>query len=52
MKGGEVERSDLSFEIFTCNEFPYDCSREVLRFTISTSHFMMGFEDVPKHTSY
>ena len=49
-EGGErgVESSDFSSEVSIFDDFTYDFSWEVLKFTISTSHFMMCFKHLTK----
>ena len=41
----------LSWDVFVFNDFSYDFSWEVLKFTISTYHFMMCFEHFAKKVS-
>ena len=48
---GEVESSDFSREVLIFDDFTYDFSWEVLKFTISTSHFMVCFEHLTKKVS-
>ena len=40
----------FSREVLIFDDFTYDFSWEVLKFTISTSHFMVCFEGLPKKT--
>ena len=44
----EVESSDFKREVLIFDNFTNDFSWEVLKFTISTFHFMMCFEHLPK----
>ena len=55
-QGGQSEVRELkvhpfSWEVFIFDDFTYDFSWEVLRFTISTSHFMVCFEHLTKKVS-
>ena len=38
----------FSWEVLIFDDFTYDFSWEVLKFTISTSHFIVGFEHLTK----
>ena len=48
---GEVESSDFSREVLIFDDFTYALRWEVLKFTISTSHFMVCFEHLTKKVS-
>ena len=41
----------FSWEVLICDDFTSDFSWEVLKFTISTYHFMMCFEHLMKKVS-
>ena len=47
MEAGSI---DFSWEVLAFDDCAYDFRWEVLRFTISTSHFMVCFEGLPKNT--
>ena len=47
--GAEAQQSELA--ICSLDDFTYDFSWEVLKFTISTSHFMLCFEHLTKKVS-
>ena len=48
---GGVESCDFRREISIIADFTYDFRWEVLKFTISTSHFMVCFEHLTKKVS-
>ena len=55
-QGGQSEVREwkvygFSLEVLTFADFAYDFSWEVLKFTISTSHFMVCFEHLTKKVS-
>ena len=41
----------FSWEVLIFADFTYDFSLEVLKFTISTSHFMLCFEHLTKEVA-
>ena len=49
--GREWKVYGFSWEVLRFDDFTYDFSWEVLKFTISTSHFMVCFEQLTKKVS-
>ena len=50
-QGGQSEVDGFSWEVLIFADFTYGFSWEVLEFTISTSHFMVCFENLTKEVA-